>query len=94
VSLTRQPLIRLLETEGLPLTIEEGSRKVALEFGRGEDEFAAAGISTLEEWVVWPSRCDRCDFEIRRMRRSRRYWRRFLHLKCGGHFQSVGPQAS
>ena len=29
---------------------------MALEFGRGEDEFAAAGISPHEEWVVRPSR--------------------------------------
>lgn len=185
VSLTRQPLTHFLESEGLRPTIEEGLRKVALEFGRGEDEFAAAGFSALENWTVRPSRavtrfgsispntrtlfltsldcspharrdtilhevahvlagalvakrenhgprwrkiasalgaeptrsgsdprfqtasqalkqtrlkvvarCNHCGFEIKRMRRTRRNWRRFLHLKCGGRFGPVGPQAS
>lgn len=181
----RQPLASFLESEGLHLRVEEGLRKVALEFGRGEDDFAATGISALEEWTVRPSRavtrfgsissatktlwltsldcsprarrdtilhevahvltgalvakrenhgprwrkiavalgaeptpsgsdprfraasqalretrlkvvarCSRCGFEIKRMRRTQRNWRRFLHLRCGGRFWPVGPAAS
>ncbi len=181
----RQPLTRFLESEGLRPKVEDALRKVALEFGRGEDEFAAAGISALEAWTVRPSRavtrfgsispatrtlwltsldcsprarrdtilhevahvltgalvakrenhgpawrkiasalgaeptrsgrdprfraasealratrlkvvarCNRCGFEIKRMRRTRRDWRRFLHLRCGGRFGPVGPAAS
>jgi hypothetical protein len=176
--------VRFLESEGLRPTIEAGLRKVAAEFGRGEREFAAAGISDLEDWSLRPSRaitrfgsiaphtktlrltsldcspgarrdtilhevahiltgaliakrenhgpkwqtiaqalgaspvgsgrdprfqaastalrdsrqkvvarCDRCGFEIKRLRRSRRNWRHFIHLDCGGRFKPVKPKS-
>ena len=184
MSSARQPLERFLASEGLRPSIEEGLRKVASEFGRGEAEFAAAGFSALEDWRVCPSRsvtrfssispetktlwltcldcsqrarrdtilhevahvltgalvakrenhgpkwrkiakavgavparsasdprfraasealratrskgvarCSRCGFEVKRMRPSRRDWRRLLHLRCGGRFGPVGPAA-
>jgi predicted SprT family Zn-dependent metalloprotease len=180
VRVAKQSLARFLEAEGLRPTIEAGLRKAATELGRGEREFAAAGISELEQWTIRPSRavtrfgsiapgtktlrltaldcsprarrdtilhevahiltgaliakrenhgpkwraiaralgaspagsgrdprfraasealrdsrqkvvarCDRCGLEIKRLRRTRRNWRRFLHLECGGRFKAV-----
>ena len=185
MSVREQPLLGFLEAEGLRASVEAGLRKVAPEFDRGEEPFAAAGIRALEGWTVRPSRavtrfgsivpstrvlrlttldcspearldtilhevahiltraligkrenhgpgwakiaaalgakparsgrdprfhaaseavrasrqkvvarCGGCGFEIKRLRRSSRDWRRFQHRKCGGRFEPVGPEAS
>lgn len=49
---------------------------------------ASEALRASRQKVV--ARCGRCGFEIKRMRRTRRNWRRFLHLECGGRFESVG----
>jgi hypothetical protein len=77
-----------------------GWRRVALALGAqprrsGRDpRFHAASRALRATRLKVVARCDRCGFEIKRMRRSRRNWRRFLHLKCGGRFGPVEPQAS
>ncbi len=50
---------------------------------------ASAALRASRQKVV--ARCERCGFEVKRLRRSRRNWRRFVHLNCGGHFEAVGP---
>jgi predicted SprT family Zn-dependent metalloprotease len=75
-------------------------RRIALALGAdprraGSDpRFRAASQALRATRLKVVARCNRCGFEIRRMRRSQRNWRRFLHLKCGGRFGPVGPQAS
>jgi predicted SprT family Zn-dependent metalloprotease len=51
-----QPLVGFLEDEGLRSSVDAGLRKVAIEFGRGDEEFAAAAFVALAEWSVRPSR--------------------------------------
>ncbi len=49
---------------------------------------ASAELRSTRETTV--ARCTRCGFEVKRMRRSTRDWRRYLHRGCGGRFE---PQA-
>jgi predicted SprT family Zn-dependent metalloprotease len=51
--------------------------------------FRAAAEALREERLKVVARCDRCRFEVKRMRRSQRNWRRYLHRQCGGRFRSV-----
>jgi predicted SprT family Zn-dependent metalloprotease len=75
-------------------------RKIASALGAqpsrsGSDpRFRAASQALKQTRLKVVARCVRCDFEIKRMRRSRRDWPRFLHLECGGRFRSVEPRAN
>lgn len=52
-------------------------------FRRAAEQLRASRLKTV-------ALCGRCGFEIKRMRRSRRNWRRFIHRECGGRFSAVG----
>jgi len=51
--------------------------------------FRAASDALREQRLKVVARCDRCQFEVKRMRRSRRDWRRFQHRNCGGRLYPV-----
>jgi predicted SprT family Zn-dependent metalloprotease len=70
-------------------------RKIAKALGarpqsRGEDsrfKQAAAAVRESRQKVV--ARCDRCGYEVKRLRRSAHNWRRYSHGDCGGRFSGV-----
>ena len=51
--------------------------------------FRVSSDALREQRLKVVARCDRCQFEIRRMRRSQRDWRRFLHRDCGGRLHPI-----
>jgi predicted SprT family Zn-dependent metalloprotease len=59
---------------------------------RGDDErFRVAAQVLREARLKVVARCERCGHEIKRMRRSDRCWRRFVHRPCGGRLRAVDP---
>jgi predicted SprT family Zn-dependent metalloprotease len=70
-------------------------QKMALALGAkperiGSDaRFRAASEALRDRRLKVVARCDLCLHEVKRMRRSRRNWRRFIHRGCGGRFSEV-----
>ena len=59
---------------------------------RGDDErFRVAAQVLREARLKVVARCERCGYEIQRVRRSHRCWSRFVHRPCGGRLRAVDP---
>lgn len=56
MSFRPQPLVRFLDSERLSARVEAGLRKVAVDLGLGQREFADAAFAAFEAWTVRPSR--------------------------------------
>lgn len=70
-------------------------RKIAMAIGarptsRSEDpRFAEAAAVVREARQKVVARCERCGYEVKRMRRTTRNWQRYCHRDCGGRFSGV-----
>lgn len=53
-----------------------------------DDQFRRAAEQVRAGRLKTVARCRLCGFEVKRMRRSNRDWRRFVHRDCGGRFRA------